>query len=254
MSNGRPSTQGLGCAMFPTLKQGTSRTLRRFFARRGTSELFQDYPPGKGVKFYLIQHYETYCGPKERVDATWRAPLHKVVIAQWLFETGRGLGCEHMQYVPNGIDHEKYRLLNPISNRAKRVAMLFNTADWKGSPDGLWALGAVKSQHPDLQAALFGTPQRSESIPDWIEYYQNPPQRELVSSIYNETSVFVCSSWSEGFGLPPAEAMACGCAVASTDCGGVRKLPSTKSRLCCRLLVTLKPWPEISLACLTTTV
>jgi glycosyltransferase involved in cell wall biosynthesis len=188
-----------------------------------TAEFVQNLPPGRGERFYLIQHYETWAGSKELVDATWRAPLHKAVISQWLLETGRGLGCEDVQCVSNGIDHEKFRLLNPISNRAKRVAMMFHPFAWKGSPDGLRALGAVKSQHPGLQAVLFGTPRRSESIPDWIEYYQNPPQRELVRSIYNESSVFVCPSWAEGFGLPPAEAMACGCAVASTDCGGVRE-------------------------------
>lgn len=188
-----------------------------------TAEYVLGYPKSKGLRFYLIQAYETWWGPKDRVEAAWRAPLYKVVIARWLFEIGRELGCEHMEYIPNGIDHEKYRLLNPISNRPKRVATLFHADDWKGSPDGLRALGVVKNQHPDVRVTLFGTPRRTESIPEWVEYLRDPPQTEIVNRIYNGSSIYLCASWSEGFPLPPAEAMACGCALVSTDIGGVRE-------------------------------
>jgi glycosyltransferase involved in cell wall biosynthesis len=54
-----------------------------------------------------------------------------------------------------------------------------------------------------------------------MEYLRNLPETALVE-IYNRCRVFVCSSLAEGFALPPAEAMACGCAVAMTDCGGNR--------------------------------
>lgn len=188
-----------------------------------TAEYVLGYPECKGVKLYLIQGYETWAGPKDRVDATWRAPMYKVVIAQWLYETGRELGCEDMEYIPNGIDHEKYRLLDPIATRPKGVAMLFHSMQEKGGPDGLQALGIVKKQHPDLRVTLFGAPQRSESIPEWVEYFRDPPQKELVNRIYNGSSIYLCASWAEGFSLPPAEAMACGCAVVSTDCGGIRE-------------------------------
>lgn len=187
-----------------------------------TAEYVLGYPKSKGVKFYLIQHYETWSGSKDRVDATWRAPLHKVVISRWLYEIGRELGCENLDYISYGIDHKKYRLLSSIPNRPKRVVMLFRTGDWKGCPDGLQALRIVKSMYPELRAVLFGTPQRSKSIPDWVEYFRDPPQAEIVDRIYNGCSILLCPSWAEGFALPPAEAMACGCAVASTDCGGVR--------------------------------
>jgi len=33
---------------------------------------------------------------------------------------------------------------------------------------------------------------------------------------------YLSPNWAEGWHLPPAEAMACGCAVVSTDIGGVR--------------------------------
>lgn len=188
-----------------------------------TAEYVWEYPPSKGKKFYLIQHYETWAGPKERVDATWILPMHKVVIANWLYKLGRELGVpeEEMKHIPNGIDHEKYRLINDINSRPKRVAMMFSLTDWKGSPDGIRALEIAKSRHSDLKAILFGVCPRPKNLPQWIEYVQNPPQDILVQEIYNGSSIYLCPSWTEGWHLPPAEAMACGCAVVATDIGGV---------------------------------
>jgi hypothetical protein len=68
-----------------------------------TAELVLEYPPNKGGKFYLIQHYEVWGGPKERVYNTWRMPLYKVVIAKWLYEKGLEIGVPaiEMTHIPN---------------------------------------------------------------------------------------------------------------------------------------------------------
>ncbi len=42
-----------------------------------------------------------------------------------------------------------------------------------------------------------------------------------MAAFYNRCDIFVLPSRMEGFPLPPLEAMACGCAVVSTQCGGV---------------------------------
>ena len=44
-----------------------------------------------------------------------------------------------------------------------------------------------------------------------------------MRALYNGAAVFVGPSHSEGWGLPPAEAMACGCACVVTDIGGHRE-------------------------------
>lgn len=178
----------------------------------------------KGSKFYLFQHYETTHGASEdKIEAIWRMPFHKVVIAQWLYEIGVRMGFRDIVKIPNGFDHSRFAVLTPIAQRTKRVAMMFGRSEWKGFADGLAALGMVKSRHPDMQAIVFGTWRRPSSLPSWIEYCRDPSERQLVEGIYNSARIFVCPSWLEGFGLPPGEAMACGCAVASTDCKGVRE-------------------------------
>lgn len=189
-----------------------------------TAELVIEYPSSKGRKSYLIQHYEIWDGPKERVDATWRLPLKKIVIAKWLYDKGFELGVspEDMFHIPNGINHKIFQLERPIESRPYRIAMMFSSIEWKGGWDGVKAIELVRREFPSLQAVLFGVSSRPRALPRWIEYYQNPRQDILVKEIYNKSAIYLCPSWTEGWHLPPAEAMACGCAVISTDIGGVR--------------------------------
>ena len=179
-------------------------------------------PAAKGEKFYLIQGYEVWQSAKDQIDATWQAPLHKVVISKWLLEIAKGLACRNIAYIPNAIDHQRYRVTKPIEGRRQQVAMLFSLTQIKGSADGIKVLTIAKEKYPDLKAVLFGTPRRQAGIPNWVEYHQNPPQEFIVNQIYNNSSVFLSPSWLEGFALPPAEAAACGCAIAATDSGGIR--------------------------------
>ena len=188
----------------------------------GTAEYVKDYPFTKGEKFYLIQHYETWNGPKERVDATWKSNLHKIVIAKWLYDLAKQMGIDDVIHIPNAIDHTFFRLINPIDKRLQRISMMFSETEWKGSKDGIKALSIVKKQFPEVSVVFFGVGPRSNKIPSWIEYVRNPAQQYLVEEIYNGSSIYLCPSWAEGWGLPAAEAMACGCAIVSADNGGVR--------------------------------
>ncbi len=188
-----------------------------------TAEYVKDYAGSKGRKLYLIQHYEIWDGPADRVADTWRAPLKKIVIAKWLYEKGLELGVDRndMAYIPNGIDHGIFRVINGIENRPGRIAMMYHTAEWKGSSDGIRAIELAREQVPNVQAVLFGRFKRPVSIPGWIEYRYFPGETELIEGIYNKAGIFICSSWTEGAPAPPAEAMACGCALVSTSCTGI---------------------------------
>src|SRR4030042_5444283 len=47
----------------------------------------------KGRKFYLIQHYEIWGGPKERVDKSYKLGLHNIVISSWLKKMLENIGA-----------------------------------------------------------------------------------------------------------------------------------------------------------------
>jgi L-malate glycosyltransferase len=180
-------------------------------------------PHTRGERFYLIQGYETWQGPKHLVDATWRSPLHKVVISKWLLDLGRELECRDMVCIPNAIDHHRYKLTRPLDSRPLQVATMFSSVPVKGSADGIEALRVSRAKHPNLKIVSFGTSRRLSWVPQWMEYHRNPPQDFIVNEIYNGSRIFLSSSWSEGFALPAAEAAACGCAVVATDSGGTRE-------------------------------
>jgi glycosyltransferase involved in cell wall biosynthesis len=186
-----------------------------------TADAVAALSPSKGRGCYLIQHHETWSGRAERVDQTWRLPLRCIFIAPWLESRARSMGLADVVRVPGAVDVVKFHARVPIAGRPRRAAMLYSGWAWKGCDDGIAALERARTQVPDLQAVLFGTPTRPDDLPAWIDYRQDPPQDELVRDVYNGSSVYLCPSHAEGWHLPPAEAMASGCALVSTEIDGV---------------------------------
>jgi O-antigen/teichoic acid export membrane protein/glycosyltransferase involved in cell wall biosynthesis len=176
----------------------------------------------KGEKCHFIQGYEAWMGPEDLVRDTWRAPIRKVVVSRWLLEIGRSLGASDLTYVPNAIDRDVYRLLRPISKRARQVVMVCSPVELKASRDGVAALEIAKKEFSDLKAVFFGNSRRPSWVPEWISHELDPPQERIVNEYYNNSSIVLSSSLHEGFALPPAEGAACGCAIVSTDSGGIR--------------------------------
>ncbi|MDP3025606.1 MAG: glycosyltransferase family 4 protein [candidate division Zixibacteria bacterium] len=186
-----------------------------------TAEWVARQPSTKGRKFYLMQDFYPWLASKEELEATWHLPLKKLVVSHWLHDKVTHAGRTDVTVIPNGIDHQIFRLLNDFAGRPPRVTMLFSPVNYKASDDGLQALEICRKQHPELIVSLFG-PTLFKKIPDWATYQRNIPVARLVE-LFNLSRIYLCSSIAEGFALPPAEAMACGCAVVSTDCGGIRE-------------------------------
>lgn len=190
------------------------------------------YTRRKGRGLYLIQSYEDWMGDAEAVRASWRLPLRKIVISRWLERLAGEIGSEiagepddwnRTTRIPLGLDFSHFRITRPIgARRAARIGMLAHPLEIKGTSDGLAALEMIRRRRPEIEAVLFGTEPRDARLPDWIEYQRRPDPTALVE-LYNGCRIFLHPSRLEGWGLPAAEAMACGCALVAARNDGVNE-------------------------------
>jgi glycosyltransferase involved in cell wall biosynthesis len=183
-----------------------------------TAEWAVTYPANKGRGFYIIQHLETWSGPEERVMKTWQAPLEKIVIAGWLERIAAEMD-QRTRLIPNGMDFTRFRMTVPSEDRdPHQLLMLYHIVEWKGSADGLAAFRIARETIPELHLTLFGIDPAPPDLPPGVEYHHQPAQEKL-NGFYNRAAIFISPSWTEGWGLPPAEALMCGGAIAVTRGG-----------------------------------
>lgn len=187
----------------------------------GTAYRASKYNKNKGVKFYFIQGYETWDGEKEMVDASYKLGLHNIVISTWLENILRNkLEAEIEALIINGVDHTQFYPENIKRNQKDiRILMNYRTEKIKGFDDGLKAFNIVRNKYNNAKLVLFSV-SGGNGIPEYAENHVKVIGAEL-RHLYNSCDIFVFPSHCEGFGLPPMEAMACGCAVVATNAGGI---------------------------------
>ncbi|HQV54064.1 MAG TPA: glycosyltransferase family 4 protein [Chitinophagaceae bacterium] len=174
--------------------------------------------PAKGKPVNLIQDFEIWAGQKEKILASFKLPIHHAVIAGYLKELLKENGASNITYFPNAIDSTIFFKSISIEERNPlSIIMLYSEESRKGSKYGVDALVQIKKQIPALKVTLFGVYKKPDSLPDWISYCRRP---DNLTSLYNGHAIFLSPSLGEGWALPPAEAMACGCAVVCTNIGG----------------------------------
>ena len=186
-----------------------------------TAYFVSTYDKEKGEKFYLVQHYEIWGGPKEDVDRSYRLGLRNVVNSSWLKKIlEEKLRVKVEALIPHAPDLEQfYPEDGEIGDEKIRILIPYRRLKWKGVEDGVRAFEIVKAKHSKIQLVMFG-PDSGEDIPSYAEFHKNPSNDEL-RRIYNSCNIFLFPSHTEGFGMPPMEAMACKCAVVTTDVGAV---------------------------------
>jgi glycosyltransferase involved in cell wall biosynthesis len=177
----------------------------------------------KGTKVYFIQHHEIFpFASPERSRNTYWLPLNKIVISSWLKQLmSAEYGDDSAVLIPNSVDSDQFFAPARGKQAVPTVGFLYSTVSFKSLHVSLAALKIVKERLGDLRGVAFGSEQVSAQmpLPLWIDFHHLPPQ-DKIRLLYGRCDVWLCGSSSEGFHLPPLEAMACRCPVVSTRVGG----------------------------------
>jgi glycosyltransferase involved in cell wall biosynthesis len=130
-----------------------------------------------------------------------------------------GLAPERVRTIHLGIDHARFT----PGDGERRPLVLYPANRWphKNHERLFAAFARVRRERPELRLALTGQGHERAQLPEGVESRGHVSADELVA-LYRTAGCLVFPSLYEGFGLPPLEAMACGCPVA---CSSATSLP-----------------------------
>ncbi len=173
----------------------------------------------KGKKVYFIQGYENWDSDVEMVDGSYRLDLCRIVNSGSMKDLLRDKFDAGSEVVLNGIDFSTYYNDNKTFNIERVISFIDRSQRTKGIEECLEVINMLNKKYKNLKFKCFSF-RKYHDIPSFIEFHDKLSQEE-IRNIYCDTDIFLFPSLEEGFGLPPAEAMACKCAVVSTKVGAV---------------------------------
>lgn len=185
---------------------------------------------------YLMQDFHEFVQEADGVyglrlfETTLRLPFHFLADSTYLRDiiisynkearvTVTGLGVDLNTFYP--------RRSRVIDSNGKPIVMaIIRGIKYKGDDVAVRALNLVNKKQP-IHVVLVGGRGTIEKLfkevrPEFRYTIFSNVDDETLAKLYSSSDVFIFTSYREGFGLPPLEAMASGTAVVTTDCGGNR--------------------------------
>jgi glycosyltransferase involved in cell wall biosynthesis len=176
-------------------------------------------PNNRGKKYYFIQGYENWRSNTKLVDKSYSLPLNRIVVSSYLKNFIKEKFSSDSQVVLNGVEEKEFRCsFYAPSKENITLTFIYSSQESKNSKDALYVCEKIHQKYPNVKFISFGYDQ--VTLPPYILYF-NSPIPKSISDIYEKTDIFIFTSLSEGFGLPPAEAMISGCAVVTNPVGAV---------------------------------
>jgi len=145
-----------------------------------------------------------------------------IVISDWVRArviARLGLDPERVHAIHLGVDHAAF---SPSGVVEREPFLYYPARPWPHkNHDRLFAAFAMlRAERPELRLVLTGSGHDPASLPAGVETLGDVPLATRVD-LYRRAAAVVFPSLYEGFGLPPLEAMACGCPVAVSDAGSL---------------------------------
>jgi glycosyltransferase involved in cell wall biosynthesis len=176
-------------------------------------------PENRGKKYYFIQGYEDWGSNIALVDKSYTLPLNRIVVSEHLQNFIQKKFNSDSQVVLNGLEEKEFKCSYYVPSKENiTITFIYSSHESKNSQAALYVCDQIHQKYPDLEFICFGYDK--VKLPSYIKYFHSPDQKS-IADIYEKTDIFLFTSFSEGFGLPPAEAMISGCAVVTTPVGAV---------------------------------
>ena len=147
---------------------------------------------------------------------------------------------QNIQVIPNGIDFNTFCSLPNIVPRANGVITTASAdVPLKGLDFSLHAIARLKSEYPDINLTVIGSPRaeghterliRKLKLEEQISFKTNLTKKEITHE-YAKSSVAVVSSLYEGFGFPVGEAMACATPLVATNVASIPEITGSFAQL-----------------------
>jgi glycosyltransferase involved in cell wall biosynthesis len=189
-----------------------------------TAKKIFKFDNNKGKKFYLVQDFWPFTGSKKEIIRTWnKKEFFLITVSLWLKKL-----ClinsknKNIFYIPNGVNHKTFFIKKELlkkKNKNFTIVLMYSDGKYKNIDLAFKTLEKFKSKYPNVEIKIFGK--------------KKPPKKKIINfnflgqisdnelrRLYSSSHVLLSTSKLEGGAGPVGEAMACGCAVLTTETKG----------------------------------